>query len=121
MLISDNAKTLDPEKIIGDTPYIQINPNRNVGGVGGFTRGIIEAMKMQSSKDISHVLLMDDDAVIQPHSLEVNYVFLSLLKEEYKDYVMAAPSCESTSPTFSTSWAPAGTAEISWPSAIIWI
>lgn len=27
--------------------------------------------------------------VIQPHSLEVNYVFLSLLKEEYKDYVMA--------------------------------
>lgn len=44
---------------------------------------------MQSSKDISHVLLMDDDAVIQPHSLEVNYVFLSLLKEEYKDYVMA--------------------------------
>ena len=89
VLISDNAKTLDPEKIIGDSPYIQINPNRNVGGVGGFTRGIIEAMKMQSSKDISHVLLMDDDAVIQPHSLEVNYVFLSLLKEEYKDYVMA--------------------------------
>ena len=89
VLISDNAKTLDQEKIIGESPYIQINPNRNVGGVGGFTRGIIEAMKMQSAKDISHVLLMDDDAVIQPHSLEVNYVFLSLIKEEYKDYVMA--------------------------------
>lgn len=89
VLISDNAKTLDPEKIIGDSSYIQINPNRNVGGVGGFTRGIIEAMNMQSSKDISHVLLMDDDAVIQPHSLEVNYVFLSLIKEEYKNHVVA--------------------------------
>jgi galactofuranosylgalactofuranosylrhamnosyl-N-acetylglucosaminyl-diphospho-decaprenol beta-1,5/1,6-galactofuranosyltransferase len=89
VLISDNAKTLDPEKIIGDSPYIQINPNRNVGGVGGFTRGIMEAMKMQSARDISHVLLMDDDAVIAPNSLEVNYVMLSLLKEEYKNYVIA--------------------------------
>ena len=89
VLISDNAKTLNQEQIIGDSPYIQINPNRNVGGVGGFTRGIIEAMKMQSSKDISHVLLMDDDAVIEPHSLEVNYVLLSLLREEYREYVVA--------------------------------
>jgi len=89
VLISDNAKTLDEEKIVGTSPYIQINPNRNVGGVGGFTRGIIEAMKMQSAKDISHVLLMDDDAVIATHSLEVNYVFLSLLRKEYQDYVVA--------------------------------
>lgn len=78
-------------------------------------------MKMQSSKDISHVLLMDDDAVIQPHSLEVNYVFLSLLKEEYKDYVMAGSIMRIDEPNVQYELAPAGTAEISWPSVIIWI
>lgn len=89
VFISDNAKTLDAEKIIGGSPYIRINPNRNVGGVGGFTRGIIEALNSRSSLDLSHVLLMDDDAVIEPHCLETNYVFLSLLKKEYKDFVVA--------------------------------
>lgn len=89
VFISDNAKTLEAEKIIGNSSYIRINPNRNVGGVGGFTRGIIESLNAKSSLDLSHVLLMDDDAVIEPHCLETNYVFLSLLKKEYKDFVVA--------------------------------
>lgn len=85
--ISDNAKTLDTS--MGDGDFVKISPNKNAGGVGGFTRGIIEAMSRAKERDISHVLLMDDDAMIEPASLETNYTFLTVLKEEYKDYTLA--------------------------------
>lgn len=86
VFISDNAKTLDAS--LADGEYVRISPSRNVGGVGGFTRGILEAKALQKARDISHVLLMDDDAVIEPACLETNYLFLSLLKPEYRDYVI---------------------------------
>ncbi len=85
--ISDNAKTLDTS--IADGTIVKVSPNKNAGGVGGFTRGIIEAMSLAKQRDISHVLLMDDDAMIEPASLEVTYSFLSVLKEEYQDYTLA--------------------------------
>lgn len=85
--ISDNAKTLDTSVADGD--FVKISPNKNAGGVGGFTRGIIEALSRAKDRDISHVLLMDDDAMIEPASLETNFTFLTVLKEEYKDYTLA--------------------------------
>lgn len=85
--ISDNAKTLDSSVADGD--FVKITPNKNAGGVGGFTRGIIEAMSRAKERDISHVLLMDDDAMIEPASLETTFLFLSFLKEEYKDFTLA--------------------------------
>lgn len=85
--ISDNARTLDTS--MADGYFIKISPNKNAGGVGGFTRGIIEALSRSKERDISHVLLMDDDAMIEPASLETTYVFLTVLKEEYKDYTLA--------------------------------
>lgn len=85
--ISDNAKTLDLSVADGD--FVKISPNKNAGGVGGFTRGIIEAMSRAKERDISHVLLMDDDAMIEPASLETTYTFLTVLKDEYKDYTLA--------------------------------
>lgn len=71
--ISDNAKTLDTSVADGD--FVKISPNKNAGGVGGFTRGIIEALSRAKDRDISHVLLMDDDAMIEPASLETNFTF----------------------------------------------
>lgn len=85
--ISDNAKTLDSS--VADGEFVKISPNRNVGGVGGFTRGIIEALNKKKQRDISHVLLMDDDAVIEPACLETTYNFLTVLRDEYQDYTMA--------------------------------
>lgn len=85
--IADNAGTLDAS--VADGTLVKISPNRNAGGVGGFTRGIIEAMGHVKDRGISHVLLMDDDAMIEPGALETTYVFLTLLKEEYRDYTMA--------------------------------
>ncbi len=78
--ISDNAHTLDKSY---QNKHVKISENKNVGGAGGFTRGMIEILK--DSKDVTHVLMMDDDVVIQPESLYRTYRILSLLKEQYVD------------------------------------
>lgn len=82
--ISDNAGTLSEKDFShGD---IRLVKNKNLGGVGGFTRTMIE--HLNSGRPLTHILLMDDDAMIAPASLERNYVFLSLLRPEYKEYVL---------------------------------
>jgi hypothetical protein len=52
-------------------------PNANLGGAGGFTRGLIEAEKA----NFSHVLFMDDDAAIPMEALHRAYAFLTLSKD----------------------------------------
>lgn len=81
--ISDNAKTLDKKKI--DSEHIFVFPNKNVGGSGGFTRGMLECMKDKAQKGITHVLLMDDDVILQPESIFRTYSLLSLMKPEFKN------------------------------------
>jgi len=81
--ISDNANTLDYKQI--ESPHISVFKNKNVGGAGGFTRGMIEALKEQGEVNLTHVLLMDDDIVIQPESIFRTYALLSLIKAEYRD------------------------------------
>ena len=85
MRVIDNGRTLDVDKY--NSEYIQIYPNQNVGGAGGFTRGMLESM---NSKDIpSHVLLMDDDVKILPESLIRTYSLLALLKDEFDTYFIS--------------------------------
>lgn len=52
--IADNAKSLK----LPENALYTVLPNRNLGGSGGFTRGIIEVCKDSS---YTHFLLMDDD------------------------------------------------------------
>ena len=77
--ISDNGGTLEKEKI--EDSHIKVVKNKNLGGVGGFTRTMFEHM---SDGRITHILLMDDDAIISPEAIERTYTLLTLLKEEYK-------------------------------------
>lgn len=81
--ISDNAKTIDMSQFKSD--YIRVFENKNLGGAGGFTRCLIESKKLQDSCKLTHVLLMDDDVVMQPESIYRTYRILSLLKDGYKD------------------------------------
>lgn len=37
---------------------------------------------LNGEEKISHVLLMDDDAIILPETIERNYLFLKTFKEE---------------------------------------
>lgn len=83
VFISDNADTLG--NMFENYKHVHVNPNENVGGVGGFTRGMIEAMEYPAECPFTHVLIMDDDAVIEPMSIERTYVLLANLKPEYQN------------------------------------
>ncbi|NBH82430.1 glycosyltransferase family 2 protein [bacterium C-53] len=81
--IQDNGQTLDKGKLESD--YVKVTPNRNTGGVGGFTRGMLNILHDKEQRKLTHILLMDDDAVINPHAIEKMMVFLQLLLPKYKD------------------------------------
>ena len=83
VFIADNGKSLDRERLSSE--HIYINPNRNLGGAGGFTRDLIEMMNHNEELGITHALLMDDDIVIEPEALVKTYRILSLLKDDYED------------------------------------
>lgn len=84
IFISDNASTLKNEEIIIND-QIHMVQNKNTGGAGGFTRGMIEASSRKEALGLTHVLVMDDDVIINPDSIYRTFVILSLLKDEYKD------------------------------------
>lgn len=77
VFVVDNGKTLDGQSL--SDRFISILPNKNYGGSGGFTRGMIEAY----DGGFSHMILMDDDVEFYPEILERMTVFLSLLREKY--------------------------------------
>lgn len=83
--VVDNGQTLEPQKYNCDR--LTVHSNKNVGGSGGFARGMIEAMNQKPRA--THVLLMDDDVIILPESLKRTYALLSLLKHEYQEYFIA--------------------------------
>lgn len=83
IMVSDNGNTLPAEDLTKD--HVFIFPNENLGGVGGFTRNLVEALDIQDTARFSHNIFMDDDVAIDYHTLEKLYAFLSLLKPEYKD------------------------------------
>ena len=82
--VSDNGKTLDPNRVPSEN--IHIFPNKNAGGAAGFTRDMIEVMNANKNGDtITHIILMDDDIIIEPEAIEKTARILSLLKEDYKE------------------------------------
>ncbi|RYQ16774.1 glycosyltransferase [Bifidobacterium pseudolongum] len=81
MHVVDNGRTLDPQES-GD-PRITISPNENVGGAGGFARGMIEAM--EQSTPATNVLLMDDDVEVSPESIRRTYELLRMVNDEYAE------------------------------------
>jgi hypothetical protein len=64
ILVIDNAGTL-PEDTFS-SPRVRLLRQRNVGGAGGFGRGIYEAIE---AKRFTHIILLDDDADIDNVSI----------------------------------------------------
>ena len=77
--VVDNGRTLDVDALSSDR--VRIHPNPNVGGAGGFARGMMEAVEQEPKA--THVLLMDDDVQVCPESLKRTFNLLSLVKDEY--------------------------------------
>lgn len=84
--VIDNGRTLNTEEWNGERIHIYQNPN--VGGSGGYTRGMIETLRDETF-NATHALLMDDDVKILPESIIRTYNLLRCLKPEYRDHFIS--------------------------------
>ncbi|MBO4540194.1 MAG: glycosyltransferase [Clostridia bacterium] len=75
--VVDNGGTLTE----GDVPGANLIKNPNLGGSGGFCRGMVEAYK---AGRFTHVLLMDDDVSFESESLGRICSFLRYVKKPDK-------------------------------------
>lgn len=80
MFVVDNGRTLDAAALSDD--MVTVLPNRNVGGAGGFARGMLAATEEPGA--FTHVLVMDDDVRIIPESLIRTYALLMLARGAYR-------------------------------------
>jgi galactofuranosylgalactofuranosylrhamnosyl-N-acetylglucosaminyl-diphospho-decaprenol beta-1,5/1,6-galactofuranosyltransferase len=64
IFLVDNGRTLNPDEF--DDSRIRLILNRNVGGSGGFTRGLMAAL---DEGGFTHALFMDDDIDLFPESI----------------------------------------------------
>ena len=81
MHVVDNGRSLDADSLTSDG--IEVHPNDNAGGAGGFARGMIEAM--EQSPKATHVLLMDDDVLVSTESIKRTFNLLSIVNDEYSE------------------------------------
>lgn len=85
IFIVDNGKSLQNQW--SDHPQIHYYQNKNLGGSGGFTRGMLEVL--QSQTQFSHILLCDDDITLDADVLVKNIQFLKIQKKESKHIYLA--------------------------------
>lgn len=80
IFVVDNGQTLTAS----DFPdaRVQFIPNRNVGGSGGFTRGLVEA----NTGTYTHFLFMDDDIELESESI---YRLFTLYEYAKQDFAIA--------------------------------
>ena len=86
--IADNGQTLDKE--IFNCDKVHLFPNPNLGGAGGFTRTMIEAMFYDRVKNFTNIIFMDDDIMLYPSVLERNYFLCQMLKQKYHKSILGA-------------------------------
>lgn len=83
--VVDNASELSSK--YGEN--IQVYHNPNTGGSGGFSRGMDETVNDLKKYSATHVVLMDDDVMIQAESFVRLYALLSFIKKGYENEVVA--------------------------------
>lgn len=84
--VADNGQTLNKYNYTHQN--VRIYPNINAGGSGGFTRCMIEVIKKNEEINLTHLILMDDDIVLDPAVLTRTYHFLQVIKNEYSDRII---------------------------------
>lgn len=81
VFVVDNGKTLSEDDF--KDPRVQLISHRNMGGSGGFTRGLVEALQ---SNNYSHFLFMDDDIELESESI---YRLFALYEYAPADFAIA--------------------------------
>lgn len=85
MYVIDNGRTLDAKAM--DTDAVHVIPNDNVGGSGGYARGMLAALDQRPVA--THVLLMDDDVAVSPESIRRTYQLLRIVRDEYSEALVS--------------------------------
>lgn len=75
LVVVDNGRNLEAEP----NPHLTVIPNPNLGGAGGFTRGLIH---LQDCGTYTHCLFMDDDATCEVESLRRTFRLLQYCKNK---------------------------------------
>lgn len=96
--VVDNGRNIEDDYIVKNSKLI---PNINLGGSGGFARGMIEVIKKSG---YTHVLLMDDDIELPQTSFELLLGTLRYLKDELKDQFIPAAMYSQSNRTRQTTW-----------------
>ena len=92
VMVIDNGQTL-PEIC---NEQLQVIHNRNYGGSGGFTRGLMEQVNQGTN---NYVLMMDDDILIETSSLERVYALCQHIKNQYAQQMIAGSMISMDEPT----------------------
>ena len=92
VMVIDNGQTL-PEIC---NEQLQVIHNRNYGGSGGFTRGLMEQVNQGTN---NYVLMMDDDILIETSSLERVYALCRHIKSQYAQQMIAGSMMRMDEPT----------------------
>ena len=90
--VSDNGQTIEPDTF--DSDKIHVFPNINAGGAGGFTRCIMEALFYRKPSPFTHIILMDDDILLDTAVVERTWLFLSHVKKEYQGAILGGEMFE---------------------------
>lgn len=86
VFISDNGQTLPLSEL--ESENIHIVYNKNLGGAGGFTRCLVEALNVQDKERFTNFLFLDDDILLSVYAVERNVAFLSMLLPKYQNSVI---------------------------------
>jgi galactofuranosylgalactofuranosylrhamnosyl-N-acetylglucosaminyl-diphospho-decaprenol beta-1,5/1,6-galactofuranosyltransferase len=81
IFVVDNGQTLNKEDFLDSR--VELIPNKNLGGSGGFTRGLVAALE---SNNYSHFTFMDDDIELDSESV---YRLFSLYEYAKDDFAIA--------------------------------
>lgn len=96
LFISDNGKTLKNPIVDG----IHLFPNKNYGGAGGFTRCMLEVKRynLRADAPLTHIVLMDDDILLDIRVIHRLKAFLQMRKAEYDNYFVCGAMCSLDEP-----------------------
>lgn len=75
-----SLNVVDNSQNLPNIESVHIIPNENLGGSGGFTRGLIHLKESQQEK-YTHCLFMDDDASCEVESIKRTISFLEYAKD----------------------------------------
>ncbi len=80
IVVIDNGRTIDS---LGENVTVVHSPN--YGGSSGYTRGMMECLKYEN---ITHIILNDDDAELDPEVIFRTGSFYSLISDDDEDAVL---------------------------------